>query len=224
MLLYCLLSVSIGLSFAAQGLPDQRPAYDKRTYHSPAIDSLIDQLKPLFLSEDLATLFSNCLPNTLDTTVSYVTPNPADVSAFSLDSFVITGDINALWLRDSMNQVIPYLPYVAQDVSLQYLVEGLINRHANSILIDSFANSFNFNASGDGHQDDWRKPPMTPSVFEGKYEIDSLASFLKLSYWYSYYMGDDGLRLFTSDNWLNAVNKLLETGKLFPVYLLFLFS
>jgi meiotically up-regulated gene 157 (Mug157) protein len=197
----------------ASSLPDQRPAYEKRTYHSSAIDDLIAQLKPLFANEDVATIFSNSLPNTLDTTVSYATPNPENVAHDLWDSFVITGDIDALWLRDSMNQVIPYIPYAKEDSSLQYLLEGLINRHAKSVLIDPFANAFNFNASREGHKSDIRTPPMTPSVFEGKYEIDSLAAFLKLSYWYWYYAGDEALLRFADSTWLSSVQTLLKTGK-----------
>lgn len=210
---FILLFVISAWAVVSATLPDQRPSYEKRTFHSSAIDSLIEQLKPLLKSDDLATVFSNCLPNTLDTTVSYYTPNPTEVSHNNLDSFVITGDIDALWLRDSMNQVIPYIPYAPEDTGLQYLLEGLINRHANSVLIDPFANSFNFNASGAGAQSDIRKPPMTPSVFEGKYEIDSLAAFLKLSYWYWFYLGDVALSRFADNNWLSAVQTLLDTGK-----------
>jgi meiotically up-regulated gene 157 (Mug157) protein len=192
-------------------MPDQRPAYKKRTFHSAAIDSLIEQLSPLLLSEDLATIFSNCLPNTLDTTVSYYMQSPQNVPQGDLDSFVITGDINALWLRDSMNQVLPYLPYASEDKDLQYLIEGLINRQAKSILIDSFANAFNFNASGAGHQGDKRTPAMSPSVFEGKYEIDSPGAFLKLSYWYARSAGDAALYRLASETWLSAVQKVLST-------------
>jgi uncharacterized protein len=193
-------------------LPNQRPDYDKRTFHSSAIDQLILTLQPLFKNPELATVFANSLPNTLDTTVSSYTKNPENINQTDLDAFIITGDIDALWLRDSMNQVLPYLPYSVEDKTLQYLFEGLINRHAKSILIDSFANAFNFNASGAGHQSDQRTPPMTRSVFEGKYEIDSLAAFLKLSYWYSRFNEDNGaLERFADDRWLSAVEKVLDT-------------
>lgn len=206
-----IIAVLVVCVVAQQTLPDARPSYDKRSFHSSAIDNLIDQLKPLFKDENLATLFANTLPNTLDTTVYYVTPNPDSATQKDLDSFVITGDINALWLRDSMNQVLPYVPYVKEDKNLQFLFQGLINRHAKSVLIDPFANAFNFNASGDGHQKDIRTPPMTRSVFEGKYEIDSLCAFLKLSYWYWHYMGSESLSLFAGDSWLKAVQQALDT-------------
>ena len=89
---------------AADSLPCARPDFEKRTFHSNSIDKLLSSLKPLFKTENLATLFSNTLPNTLDTTVKYFSPNASLLSAQELDSFIITGDIDALWLRDSMNQ------------------------------------------------------------------------------------------------------------------------
>lgn len=191
----------------ANVLPDVRPPLAERTFTSVAINSLIEKLTPNFADENLAKLFSNCLPNTLDTTVYfYGTSKDGDT-----DSFIITGDIEALWLRDSANQVIPYLPYASQDSELSNLITGLINRHAKSINIDSYANSFNYNASGAGHQSDKRTPPMTRSVFEGKYEIDSLNAFLKLSYWHWHYSGKEVLESFQTSFWLQAVGNVLKT-------------
>ena len=146
----------------------------------------------------------------MDTTVKYY---GAAQNWEGTDSFVITGDINALWLRDSGNQVIPYIPYISEDQALKDLFQGLINRHAHSVLIDSFANAFNFNASGAGSQRDIRYPPMTKSVFEGKYEIDSLCAFLKISFWYNYYgnLSEDEVNTVYNADWFAAVAKLLDT-------------
>lgn len=138
-IVWLLLCHEAGSSFSSL-LPDTRPALLNRTFTSVVIDELIHTLFPLFTDNNLAVLFKNCLPSTLDTTIFSHTTNP-------LDTFIITGDINALWLRDSTNQVIPYLPYVAKDRSLQKLICGLIERQAESILIDPFANSFNFNVN-----------------------------------------------------------------------------
>jgi len=188
-------------------LPDQRPALNKRTFTSSVIDNVIDELVGLFKDPDIARIFSNCWPNTLDTTVAaYDFTDP-----LNLDSFIITGDIYALWLRDSQNQVQAYIPYAMNDTNLTNLIQGLIQRQANSILLDPYANAFNYNASGQGHQDDERKPPMEPYIFEGKYELDSLMSFVKVSYWHYRYSGDKALKQFANDNWLAAVALVLKT-------------
>jgi len=214
----CLLFASIFLPLQPQTthalLPNVRPPADRRTYKSAAIDSLIDGLTSLLQDEDLAVMLSNCLPNTLDTTVAH---HSSGTSAADMDSFIVTGDINALWLRDSTNQVIPYIPYATKDAGLQSLLEGLIARQARSINIDPFANAFNYNASGQGHQLDQRVPHMTASVFEGKYEIDSLCAFLKLSYWHWRYSGDEALLRYADSAWIAAVSRLLDTGKLLAI-------
>mmetsp|Transcript_32083 Transcript_32083/g.70683 ORF Transcript_32083/g.70683 Transcript_32083/m.70683 type:complete len:419 (+) Transcript_32083:403-1659(+) len=116
-----------------------------------------------------------------------------------------------MWLRDSTNQVLPYVPYGPVDEVLQRMLEGLIARQARSVLIDSFANAFNFNASGQGHQQDQRTPPMQASVFEGKYEVDSLCAFLKLSYWHWRMSGDAALERLASNDWVSAVGRVLDT-------------
>jgi meiotically up-regulated gene 157 (Mug157) protein len=120
---------------------------------------------------------------------------------------VITGDIEAMWLRDSTNQLIPYVPYASQDTKLAALLEGLIARQARSVIIDPFANAFNYNASGEGHQSDTRYPPMGPAVFEGKYEIDSISAFLKVSYWYWRYTD---MTTFMTSEWFEAVCSIVD--------------
>lgn len=195
------------LSICLAALPDARPAASKRTFTSTYVDTLIDSIRPHFADSDVGTLFYNCFPNTLDTTVSYFGSSKDG----NIDSFIITGDIDAMWLRDSTNQVIPYLPYASKDPHLADLITGVINRQARSVLIDPYANSFNFNASGQGHQSDKRTPPMTRAVFEGKYEIDSLCAFLKISYWHWRYTGASVLPTLSTDTWLSAAALLLDT-------------
>jgi meiotically up-regulated gene 157 (Mug157) protein len=196
--MFAALTIALGVTSAAfaSEVPSVRPAREDRTFSSPAINKLIEDLRPLFKDENIATLFSNCLPNSLDTTILYHTTDP-------LDSFVITGDIEAMWLRDSTNQLIPYVPYASQDSKLAALLEGLIARQARSVIIDPFANAFNYNASGEGHQSDNRYPPMGPSVFEGKYEIDSISAFLKISYWYWRYTD---VTSFMTEEWFEGVS------------------
>ena len=85
------------LSGVRSDLPGARPPYESRTFHSTAVDNYIENTAQLIADPDLATLFSNCLPNTLDTTVFHADGRN--------DTFIITGDIPAMWLRDSTNQV-----------------------------------------------------------------------------------------------------------------------
>jgi len=162
--------------------PDARPPVAKRKFSSSYVEKTIAWMEANLLDTGLAELFRNCFPNTLDTTVT----DPGSNS-----TCVITGDIDAMWLRDSMNQVMPYLPLVPFDEALNEMVHGLIHRQLVYVLHDSFANAFNADPNGHGHQTDERKPPMTPLVFEGKYELDSLCSVLKLTSAFAQAHGQD---------------------------------
>jgi uncharacterized protein len=198
---YCVIQI-----VAQHVIPNVRPIASNRTFTSVSIDNLIKDLDGSWKSQDLSTLFGNCFPNTLDTTVA--------IHRGKDDTFVITGDIYAMWLRDSTNQVLPYIPYAASEEKLDDMIQGLISRQAKSILIDSFANAFNPNSSGEGdsdaHQDDIRKPPMQPAVFEGKYEIDSIAAFLKLSHYYFTFTNNPTFAT-KSSNWIDAAERVVDT-------------
>jgi meiotically up-regulated gene 157 (Mug157) protein len=199
-----LYSIIPTLAFAF--VPDVRPDYESRKFHSSAIDDFITNRIPDFKDPELATLFQNTFPNTLDTTVYSTTTG---------DSFIITGDINAMWLRDSCNQVLPYVQFISQDSALDNLLTGTVMRMARSVLLDSYANAFNIDGSRrTEHWNDVRTPKMTNAVFEGKYELDSLAAFLKLSR--SVYSESSTLFKTQSDDliiWLDAVTKTIATIK-----------
>ncbi|HEY4390781.1 MAG TPA: glycoside hydrolase family 125 protein, partial [Paenibacillus sp.] len=79
----------------------------------------------------LLQLFKNCFPNTLETTTKLMDDGT---------TFVITGDIPASWLRDSVEQVIQYVPFAKQDEDLKRIISGLIKRHIQYIHIDPYAN------------------------------------------------------------------------------------
>ena len=86
-------------------LPLRRPPAAQRTFHSPEVERQLEaMLNRSWLDPELRTLFRNCMPNTLDTTV-WQAPTAAHPS---LSTFISTGDIAAMWLRDSQNQVAPY--------------------------------------------------------------------------------------------------------------------
>ncbi|PRP81693.1 hypothetical protein PROFUN_01200 [Planoprotostelium fungivorum] len=188
-------------------LPKARPPVDQRKFTSNVVEDLIAQYQEKMQDEDLATLFSNCFPNTLDTTVDYFN----DSQPFPT-SFVITGDITAMWLRDSMNQLMPYVGLMKSDVRLQKLFLGAIHTQAYFINLDPYANAFNFNATQVESRDDQVKPTPPPLVHESKYELDSLVSFLKLSRVYFEQTGDDSY--FKSSQWIDAIRTVIRTCRL----------
>ncbi|QHW33873.1 glycoside hydrolase family 125 protein [Paenibacillus rhizovicinus] len=134
-----------------------------------AISSSLKEIDP-----HMADVFRNCYPNTLQTTVELLDDGT---------SFVITGDIPAMWLRDSSAQIRPYMEMANEDADLRRLIRGVIHRQAKFLLLDSYANAFNKEANGQGHTGDL--PPKGPSVWERKYELDSLCYPVQLCahYW-----------------------------------------
>ena len=124
--------------------------------------------------EKLRKLFYNCFIDTIDTTVIY--------NEEEKDTFVITGDIPAMWLRDSTSQVEHYLPFINEYPVLKDLFVGLINRQMKCIMIDPYANAFNKEANGKKWDNDITKD--SPWVWERKYEIDSLCFPIRLIYKY----------------------------------------
>jgi len=140
-ILLCLV-LTVGQQLFAQSYPLVRIAVEKRNFTSTAIENEIAAMQQKIKDSELAWMFGNCFPNTLDRTVNFTTTNGKP------DTFVITGDIFAMWLRDSSAQVWPYLPFMKQDKKLQQLIAGVINRQINSVLIDPYANAFNRGKEG----------------------------------------------------------------------------
>ena len=132
-------------------------------------------------SPKLAQLYRNCFPNTIATTIQ----EQEDGSLF-----VITGDIPAMWLRDSAPQVDHYIP-LADDPEVASIVRRVVEKQFKYVLIDPYANSFNPAPNGEGHITDI--PRNGPWVFERKYEIDSLCYPLWLCYRYWKATGDDAV-------------------------------
>lgn len=148
-------------------------------------------------------MFENCFPNTLDTTVDFGTMNGRP------DTYVITGDIDAMWLRDSSAQVWPYLPLLKEDADLQHLIAGVINRQTRCILKDPYANAFYKNES---KVSEWASDftDMKPGVHERKWEIDSLCYPIRLAHGYWKATGDTAP--FDSE-WHDAVLLIVKTFK-----------
>lgn len=95
-------------------------------------------------------------------------------------TFVLTGDIPAMWLRDSGAQVRPYLILARDDPALQDVLLGVLRRQLEFITVDPYANSFKRTDDPSWHADDLAE--LRPEVWERKYEIDSLCFPLELAY------------------------------------------
>ena len=160
----------------AQDYTSRRPPPGERNFASDAVEATIARVTRDIADPELAWMFENSYPNTLDTTVrfSMVDGRP--------DGFVITGDIPAMWLRDSTAQVWPYLSLVQEDEKLKQLLAGVVNRQTRSILIDPYANAFNDGPTGGGWESDLTD--MKPELHERKYEIDSLCYPVRLAHGY----------------------------------------
>lgn len=177
----------------------KRPAPGKRLFSSPAIEKKIAEVQQLLRSNPkLAWMFGNCFPNTLDTTVRYGIVDGDD------DTFVYTGDIHAMWLRDSGAQVWPYLRFVNQDAKLRRLIRGVILRQFKCLNIDPYANAFNFGPRGSEWASD--NTDMKPELHERKYEIDSDCYPIRLAYAYWKETGDSSI---FGATWLKAIDKVL---------------
>ncbi len=177
-------AVVASLPAYAQGSQDaspvangHRPAPGARRFRSDAVEQFLIETSARIADPELATLFVNCFPNTLDTTVE---PGTFEGKP---DTAVITGDIPAMWLRDSSAQVWPYLPLAAQDVRLRALLEGVIRRQTRCLLIDPYANAFMADLSAPPLS--WSRSDLTEvkqGVGERKYELDSLCYPIRLAY------------------------------------------
>ncbi|KAG5987053.1 hypothetical protein E4U43_005251, partial [Claviceps pusilla] len=199
------------LSHGPLKLPLMRPSEECRTFKSPAVEKVIEDMKARIKNPDLARLFENTFPSTLDTTVKYFDPK-ANLA------FIVTGDITAQWLRDTGNQFAHLYKLLPQDDNLKALVKAVINTESRYISQYPYCGSFQPPAESGlaPTLNDYAvkvnvNPPVDDDVvFECKYELDSLAGFLKISR--SYYQNTKDTS-FMNDNWRLAMNQILKTIK-----------
>jgi meiotically up-regulated gene 157 (Mug157) protein len=185
------------------GSASKRPAPADRKFRSAAVEDFLAGTSQFIRDPELAVMFQNCFPNTLDTTVQ-----PGRFAG-KPDTVVLTGDIPAMWLRDSSAQVWPYLPLLRADESLRELIEGVVRRQTRCLLIDTYANAF---------MADLTAPPlpwavhdrteMRTGVGERKYELDSLCYPIRLAH--GYWQGTGDTRPFDTD-WKHAMQGVLDT-------------
>ncbi|KAB5580576.1 hypothetical protein GE09DRAFT_1213018 [Coniochaeta sp. 2T2.1] len=191
--------------------PFVRPPPECRTFKSLPLEALIERMRGVIKDPDLFRLFENSYPITLDTMVKWRGyANETDEEL----AYIITGDIDAMWLRDSASQIYSYLPLLSPSNapdSLASLWRGVINSHSRYINISPYCHSFQpppESGIPPTHNAAFRHNNPNPSydpqlVFDCKWELDSLASFLQIST--AYYQATGDLAFFGKYSWLSAV-------------------
>ena len=188
---------------ADKAFPVVRVPEAKRNFKSKAVERVIAEIKQNIGNKEIAWMFENCFPNTLDTTVDF------ELVDGKPDTYVITGDIDAMWLRDSSAQVWPYLPLCKEDEELKQLIKGVINRQVKCILRDPYANAF--------YKNEHKKSPwktdvtqMQRGIHERKWEVDSLCYPIRLAHGYWKETGDTSP---FDSQWAAAMKLVLKTFK-----------
>ena len=206
-------------------LPFQRPSEHCRTFHSPLVEKVIEDVTSRMEDRDLARLFENAFPNTLDTTVRWhddgTDKRKLKHNRYSetwgrwegAQSFVVTGDINAEWLRDSTNQLLQYQGLAKKEKKLENLILGAINTQAEYVIESPYCNAFqpppvsHHPPVGNGQEDCVHPANEATRVFECKWEVDSLAHFLALG---NQFHESTGSKAFLHDRYYLALETILE--------------
>jgi uncharacterized protein len=184
--------------------PVVRTAAANRKFTSKAVENIIVEVKQNIGNKELSWMFENSFPNTLDTTVDFEMINGKP------DTYVITGDIDAMWLRDSSAQVWPYIRLCKEDKDLQQLIKGVINRQVKCVLKDPYANAF---YKDENKISEWKESDVTdmkPGIHERKWEVDSLCYPIRLAHGYWKATGDTSA--FSAD-WVQAMQLIIKTFK-----------
>lgn len=188
---------------ASSSFSTVRPSLEKRKFASQIVEETISEIKKTMADKELAWMFENCFPNTLDTTVTYYEKEGKPFT------YVITGDIDAMWLRDSSAQVWPYLPLAKKDEKLNRLLQGVINKQAEFVLHDPYANAF---YNDPNKKSEWAgdHTDMKPGVHERKWEVDSLCYVIRLAH--GYWKETGNTAIFDS-KWQSAMKLIVKTFK-----------
>lgn len=136
----------------------------------------------------LQPLAKQCFLNTIETTVTELEDG---------SYFVITGDIPAMWLRDSAAQLKPYLKYAAEDADLRKILRSVIAKHAFYVNLDPYTNAFNSRVLEHGYTEDDKGDFSSGLIWERKYEVDSLCAAIFLSH--EYFISTNDSEIFTEE-------------------------
>lgn len=181
-------------------LKSDRPYLLDRKFTSDILDNKTDEIKRAIKNKELSRVFENSFNYAADSSIFYkeIDGKP--------DTFITSGDISALSLRDSVIQIWNYLEFMNDDPAFKKLAEGLISRQTDCILIDSYASSFNEIHS----KSEWVKDltDMKPGVYERKWAVDSLCYFVRLSYHFWKLSGETNC---FDGKWEKAVERIFNT-------------
>lgn len=182
--------------------PSKRPAENARLFKSKAVEAEIARVSKLLKNPKLRWMFQNTFPNTIDTTVHFRYDKDGKP-----ETFVYTGDLSAMWLRDSGAQVWPYLHLSNADKELRDMLKGVIRMQMVQIVRDPYANAF---YDSPDEISEWAKDltKMLPGVHERKWEIDSLCYPIRLAYEYWKVTGDASI---FDDTFRQALHAILTT-------------
>ncbi|KAI7568718.1 glycoside hydrolase family 125 protein [Hortaea werneckii] len=208
-------------------LPFQRPSQHCRTFESDLVEKIIKDFNETMVDKDLARIFNNAFPNTLDTTVRWHVDGTETHDTYAqqifssgsaeawkgAQSFIVTGDINAEWLRDSTNQLAQYQRLAKKDKAIENLILGAINTQAEYVIESPYCNAFQppppskLHPSDNGQGDNVHPAYQPSQVFECKYELDSLAHFLRLG---NEFYDNTGSTEFLTPRWYHALESVLR--------------
>jgi len=169
-----------------------------KSYVTQSVRDFVTKVNQLCANgqENLAEIFDITYTNTLETTI--------EEDQYQ-NAFVLTGDIPAMWQRDSTAQLRPYLVMAQTDPAVADLILKVVNRQFFNMNLDPYANAFNLSGNGHGHQTDVTK--MTPWIWERKYELDSLCYPVQLAY---LLYKNTGLSTQFDVTFISAIRKLLK--------------
>ncbi|KKA30004.1 hypothetical protein TD95_004396 [Thielaviopsis punctulata] len=193
----------------------QRPAPKCRTFRSKLVEAQIARMEKTIADPDLFRLFENTFPSTLDTCIKWM--GVAEDNAEEELAFIVTGDIDAMWLRDSANQLQVYRDLIKSPTDdLAAVFRGAINLQARYIIKAPYCNAFQAPPEsgiqvGRGGSGSTVFPMFDPKIVSTcNFELDSFGAFLQLSADYLHATGD--MEFFGKFHWLEAVETMIKTA------------